>query len=185
MTFVSLSVAWSIIYRDHSYFLTDLTGTQKIKTVALIGTHKSATYKTFILAAQSQQLNITEQLKAGVRVFDLRVRSIENVFAMHRNLVYLRMMCGDIVNQVIEFFKEYPFEFVIMFMQKEYVSEAYTITECEILENKYIKPLGNLFVQFWSVTDTTEKYRGKILWACGNRGYGKCVATLACEQQNQ
>ncbi|XP_057322508.1 1-phosphatidylinositol phosphodiesterase-like [Microplitis mediator] len=151
----------------------------------MIGTHNSVTYKTFILAAQTQQLNITEQLKAGVRVFDLRVRSIENVFAMHHNLVYLGMMFGDIVNQVIEYLREYPFKFVIMFMQKEYVSEASTMTECEILENKYIKPLGYLFVQFWSVYDIIEKHRGNILLACGYNGFGKYVATLACEQQNQ
>ncbi|XP_014296498.1 1-phosphatidylinositol phosphodiesterase-like [Microplitis demolitor] len=150
----------------------------------MIGTHNSATYKTSILAAQTQQLNITEQSKAGVRVFDLRVRSIENVFAMHYDLVYLGMMFGDIVNQVIEYLREYPFEFVIMFMQKEYVSEANTMTEFEILENKYIKLRDNLIVQFCSVDGIIQKDRGKILWVRGNKGFGKCAATLACDQQN-
>ncbi|XP_057329881.1 1-phosphatidylinositol phosphodiesterase-like [Microplitis mediator] len=102
---VSLSAAYSPTYRDHSDFLTDITGTRKINRLAMIGTHNSATYKTFLLAAQTQQLDITEQLKAGVRVFDLRVRSIENVFAMHHDLVYSGMMFGDIVNQVIEYLR--------------------------------------------------------------------------------
>ncbi|XP_057332078.1 1-phosphatidylinositol phosphodiesterase-like [Microplitis mediator] len=104
---------------------------------------------------------------------------------MHHGFVYLGMMFGDIVNQVIEFLREHPLEFVIMFMQNEYVSEATTMTECEILKNKYIKPLGNLFVQFRSVTDTIGKHRGKIWLARGNNGFEKCVASLACEQQNQ
>lgn len=185
MTLVSLTVACSPTYRDHSYFLTDLPGRQKINTLALIGTHNSGTYKTLVLAAQTQLLNITAQLKAGVRVLDIRVRRIENVFAMHHDFVYLGMMFGDIVNQVIEFLREYPFEFVIMLMQEEYVSEENTMTECEILENKYIKGLGNLFVQFWSVEDTIEKHRGKILLARGNKGFGKCTASLFCEQQNR
>ncbi|XP_053594352.1 uncharacterized protein LOC128667594 [Microplitis demolitor] len=182
---VSLSAAYSSPFRDHSYFLTDFTGTRKINTLAMISTHNSATLKTFILAAQIQQLNITEQLKAGVRVFDFRVRSFENVFAIHHDLVYLRMIFVDIVNQVIESLREYPFEFVIMLMQKKYVSEASTMTECEFLKNKYIKPLGNLFVQFWSVDGIVEKHRGKILLARGNKGFGECVVALDCEQKNQ
>ncbi|CAG5071957.1 Protein of unknown function [Cotesia congregata] len=104
---------------------------------------------------------------------------------MHHDFVYMGMMFGHVVNQVIEFLREYPFQFVIIFMQEEYVSEASTMTECEILENIYIKRLGNLFFQSWSVKGTIEKHHGKILLGRGNRSFGKCTINLACEQQNK
>ncbi|KAH0563680.1 hypothetical protein KQX54_004472 [Cotesia glomerata] len=49
---------------DHRYFLTKLPESQ-INTLALIGSHDSATYNTLTLAAQTQQRSITEQLNAA------------------------------------------------------------------------------------------------------------------------
>ncbi|KAH0537412.1 hypothetical protein KQX54_000325, partial [Cotesia glomerata] len=184
MLLCSPTIACPPALPDHRYFLTKLPESQQINTLALIGSHDSATYNTLIFAAQIQQRSITEQLNAGIRVLDIRVRRIENVSAIHHDSIYLGMMFGDIVNEVWKFLRRHPYEFVIMFLQDEFYSESSTMSECEILENRYIKIYGNLFVQFWPVEDTIKEHHGKILLARGNNGFGLCTVSLHCDQQN-
>ncbi|CAD6208700.1 GSCOCT00014010001.2-RA-CDS [Cotesia congregata] len=174
-------------FQNHKNFFSRLPGAQKLNTLALIGTHDSATYKSPLLIAQTQTLTITEQLHAGIRVFDMRVRRIDNVFTMHHDLIYLKLRFGNIINDVKNFLESYPHELVIMFMQEEYVAENSNMNECEILLNKYILQNGgeNLFVQNWSVEDTIEKHRGKILLASSHRGFRQCTTNLPCREQNK
>lgn len=174
-------------FPDHRNFLRRLPETQKLNTLALIGTHNSATYNTPILPAKTQVLTIVEQLNAGIRVFDMRVRRIENVFMMHHNLVYLGMPFGDIINEIRGFLESYPEELVIMFMQEEYEVDNSNMNECEMLVNKYIEQYNNrdIFVQNWSVTDTIGEHRGKILLASSHRGFRQCITTLPCREQNE
>ncbi|XP_044590727.1 1-phosphatidylinositol phosphodiesterase-like [Cotesia glomerata] len=181
----SLTMACPSSLPDHRSFLTKLPDSQKLNTLGLIGTHDSATYDIYILAAQTQLKTITEQLNGGIRALDMRVRRTSNVFAMHHDLIYLGMMFGDIVKQVRDFLKSNPNELVIMFMQEEYTAEGSTMDECEILENQYIKENGDLFVQHWSVEDTIGQHRGKILLARAHRGFWGCTTSLNCEEQNQ
>ncbi|CAG5092883.1 Similar to plc: 1-phosphatidylinositol phosphodiesterase (Staphylococcus aureus (strain NCTC 8325 / PS 47)) [Cotesia congregata] len=181
----SLAMACPSSLPDHRSFLAKLPDSQKLNTLGLIGTHDSATYNIYILAAQTQLKTITEQLNGGIRVLDMRVRRTNNVFAMHHDLIYLGMMFGDVVKQVRDFLRSYPNELVIMFMQEECNAEGNTMNACEILENEYIKENGDLFVQHWSVEDTIGQDRGKILLARAHRGFWGCTTSLLCQEQNQ
>lgn len=174
----------SAVYGDHGYFLTDLDEDVQINKLALIGTHDSASYNTLIGAARTQHLSILDQLKAGIRVLDIRVRRTNNVFAMHHDLIFLNMMFGHVLTHIYYFFTLYPYEFVIMSIQEEYISEDSNMTECEILENRYIKRYPNLFVQNWSVEDNIKQHRGKILLLRGNHSFKKCIGKQLCATQN-
>ncbi|XP_044593525.1 1-phosphatidylinositol phosphodiesterase-like [Cotesia glomerata] len=176
-----------LISQGHKNFFSRLPGAQKLNTLALIGTHNSATYKSPLPIAQTQSLTITQQLHFGIRVFDIRVRRIDNVFTIHHDLMYMELAFGNIINDVISFLESYPQELVIMFMQEEYVAENSNMNECEILLNKYILQHNNqkYFVQNWSVEDTIEKHRGKILLASSHRGFWQCTTKLPCREQNE
>ncbi|XP_044580178.1 uncharacterized protein LOC123262139 [Cotesia glomerata] len=129
-------------------------------------------------------MTITKQLEAGIRVFDMRVRLIENIFAMHHERIYSKIMFGDIINEIDAFVTSNPKEFVIMFMQEEWYRENTDMDECQILE-RYIEQYTDLFVKYWSFTNAIGQHRGKILLSRAHRGFFTCTNwILFCGEQN-
>ncbi len=101
---------WQALYVDDS-----LT----IDKVSIPGTHDSASLHGGPIV-QTQTKSITSQLEAGIRFFDIRLRHIENVMAIHHGMVYQNIMFGDILNQMSSFLKSYPSEFLIVRVKEEY-----------------------------------------------------------------
>ena len=96
------------------------------KTV-MLATHDSGTYSIqsstcFSNISRTQKFSIKKQLEIGVRMFDLRFGGTGNEASSV--FIYHGIVSGghirDILDQVVEFFKEHKSEFVILKMRKEY-----------------------------------------------------------------
>ncbi|XP_044593812.1 uncharacterized protein LOC123271533 isoform X1 [Cotesia glomerata] len=170
------------VFKIRNTFLSSLPDSRRLNTLALIGTHDSAAYNT-INAAEAQVMTISEQLGAGIRVFDMRVRPLLNSFKMHHGPIYLKRSFDSIVTNVTKFFQRNPKELIIMFMKVEFSNLFCTLSECEILEN-YNKLSGGLFVQNWKYNDTLGQHRGKILLVKADNGFDNCTIRLPCKVQN-
>lgn len=170
--------------RPDKVWLRSLDDARPLRSVAFIGTHESAS--TYWYADKTQRKTITEQLEAGIRVLDMRVRSTHDAFAMYQNVLYMNQMFNDVVNDVQAFLQKHPREFVIMLMQEENTPDSSTKSNCQILEDHYFKQWPNLFAQRWNFRDYVGDHRGKILLAQrDNSGFSECsgVLYLPCKEQ--
>eukprot|EP01127_Copromyxa_protea_P022796 TRINITY_DN8362_c0_g1_i1.p1 TRINITY_DN8362_c0_g1~~TRINITY_DN8362_c0_g1_i1.p1 ORF type:complete len:574 (-),score=97.44 TRINITY_DN8362_c0_g1_i1:182-1903(-) len=89
------------------------------------GTHDTGSYpghsfKMVETLARTQSFTITNQLKAGIRFFDIRLRHYRDQLLVHHGQVYCNECWGGVLNKIVEFLKENPSECVITKIQQEY-----------------------------------------------------------------
>lgn len=76
-------------YENRTNILSTLSDTRCINEISLTGTHQSMTHSTADLKLRKQELNITEQLTYGVRVFDIALRINLNFIDIYSRGVFL------------------------------------------------------------------------------------------------
>ncbi|UNK48995.1 phosphatidylinositol-specific phospholipase C [Lysobacter sp. S4-A87] len=106
-------------------WMAGIDGDRTIRSLSLPGTHGSAALHGGHIAA-NQTLSVTQQLNGGVRVLDLRLRHIDNVFALHHGPVFQRKFFGDALNEIQAFLQANPSETVFMRVKEEHKPENTT-----------------------------------------------------------
>lgn len=96
-----------------------------VRSLSLPGTHGSAAVHGGHITA-NQTLSVTQQLNGGVRVLDLRLRHIDNVFALHHGPVFQQKFFGDALDEIQAFLKANPSETVFMRVKEEHEPENTT-----------------------------------------------------------
>ncbi|CAG5083212.1 Similar to 1-phosphatidylinositol phosphodiesterase (Bacillus thuringiensis) [Cotesia congregata] len=152
--------------------------------LSLIGTHQSMTFSSSDIKLRKQELNITEQLNHGVRVFDISVRIETNYFKIYYQNQYLEASFNSLVYEINKFLKKNSQEFVILIInvdhEKKINSEnILSPSYCEILNNylgKYIG--GERMHSKWSFDDKLHSLRGKILLATYQVTFAECAVWL-------
>ncbi|MGO4222585.1 phosphatidylinositol-specific phospholipase C domain-containing protein [Lysobacter sp. TAF61] len=100
-------------------WMAEIDGERTIRSLSLPGTHGSAALHGGHIV-QDQTLTLTQQLNGGIRLLDLRLRHIENVFALHHGLVFQEKFFGDALNEIQTFLRTYPTETVFVRVKEEY-----------------------------------------------------------------
>ncbi len=112
---------------DHSRWMAPLADNRMVADLSLPGTHDACTAEGWHLAqlisestAKTQDLTIDEQLKVGVRVFDLRPERVYNAATMGYDLrcchgvIQTELLVKDFFLKMRDFLKENPTEFCIV-----------------------------------------------------------------------
>jgi len=112
---------------DHSKWMAPLADNRMVADLSLPGTHDACTAEGWHLAqlisestAKTQDLTIDEQLKVGVRVFDLRPERVYNAATMGYDLrcchgvIQTELLVKDFFLKMRDFLKENPTEFCIV-----------------------------------------------------------------------
>lgn len=133
-------------------WMSQLSQDRKINELSIPGTHDSVSFYGGD-AVKTQSVSMTGQLKAGVRFFDIRLRHIDNVFAIHHGSVFQNQFFGDILNQARDFIRQNPSEFILMRVKEEYDAEKVTQT----------------FTQ--TFIDYSKKYSDVIYHPAANNGF--------------
>lgn len=150
--------------------------TTPLSKVSIPGTHDSMSLHGGIMA-QTQSLSLKDQLIAGIRALDIRVRKAGSKFAIHHGPVYQHAMFGGVLNTVTQHLKTYPSEFVVMRISheakaKDILVDGYsnpTKGELQKILNEYLKdPKWSKY--FWKPTGKKSDHnppvgdiRGKIV----------------------
>ncbi|XP_008543823.1 uncharacterized protein LOC103568655 [Microplitis demolitor] len=175
-------------YLERIKYLVRLPNHKKINELALIGTHSSFSYDVNDEKSKTQDMNIQQQLKYGVRVFDIGIRSKSNSFEIYSNDVATNINFEDALLYIDNFLDNNPGEFIILFIRQVYLLR-YEITQqnCHIL-NFYKRNFvsGRRLVKNWQLTDTIGQHRGKILLASLDYSFYDCTLILRrkCLLQN-
>lgn len=96
-----------------------LSDQARVRDITVPGTHDSGARYGGI-HVKTQSLTITQQLNAGVRYLDVRLRHTGNSFAVHHGAFYQEAMFGDVLGEVVRFLANNPSEFVFMRVKEEY-----------------------------------------------------------------
>jgi len=134
-----------------------------IRNMSLPGTHNTmALYGGDI--PKCQTLNLSTQMRAGIRVFDIRCRHSHNNFLIHHEIVYERTNFSNVLNGMINFLKQNPSETLLVRVREEYIpignNQSFEKTFADYESNSNYK---NYFWQPISTNPTLGQVRGKIV----------------------
>ncbi|XP_057333396.1 uncharacterized protein LOC130672714 [Microplitis mediator] len=130
--------------------------------------------------SQTQELNITEQFKHGVRVMDIGIRTTLNYFTVYSGTVSMHRTLVDVLHELNRCLDEHPREFIILILRLEFVSPQDNLhpDNCKILDGYLTSNAGWRLVNNWTLTDTIDKVRGKILLTTNDITFIDCLFEL-------
>ena len=106
-----------------------------IRSLAIPGTHDSAAlYGIGDLSGQCQTIGIAEQLKLGVRFFDIRLQNRKGDLAAVHGIVDQKQRFVDIISTIDGFLAKHPSEFLIVSIKEESESTGGSVSFQEALE---------------------------------------------------
>nr|CCQ71388.1 hypothetical phosphatidylinositol-specific phospholipase PIPLC [Cotesia congregata] len=174
-------------YKDHSDFISKIPDTKLVRNLALIGTFHSAAFKP-MKYVRTQNLTISEQLQAGIRVLDIHLSVDFDKLKVYYNLEYLNCTFDDVLTEVQSFMTLNPKELVIILLS---VNLNFFLTDsisCEVLDS-YVgrwQKRGLKLVQDWSLLeDYVGEHRGHVLLGhVRESNFKSCSVYLPCEVQD-
>ncbi|MFG2191733.1 phosphatidylinositol-specific phospholipase C [Streptomyces sp. NPDC048639] len=95
--------------------------------LSIPGTHDTMA-RAVTPIAETQESDLPQQLRSGIRALDIRLRHIGDVFTIHHGVVYLNKNFTDVLRETTDFLKEHPRETVLMRLQQEHTEENVTRT---------------------------------------------------------
>ncbi len=145
-----------------------------LKDLTIPGTHNSTAIYGFtfhkikinkIPFAITQSWNLENQLKGGIRFFDLRLRVINNTLRAQHGPINQIITFDKIIEIFYEFLLSNPSEFILMSIQKEYDDNNSTKT-IDDLYNEYILKYKNKIINFNEslCKEIVKNLRGKIIF---------------------
>lgn len=114
---------------------------KELNRISIPGTHDTGA-QCCGLGVRTQTWTIAEQLAAGIRFFDIRVRRAGYAWAIHHDRYYLKMMFGDVMNAVVTFLKAHPTEVVFMRLKEDYAAQDNSDSH-DVIWNNYLETYGS------------------------------------------
>lgn len=187
------------IYKPHIErikYLARLPNHKKLNELALIGTHLSLSYLMGATDQKTQELNLKQQLKYGIRVLDISVQVRSNSLFLDFNgattVENFETLFEHVLQDLDNFLDENPGEFVIMFLhERKNKSKSFDKKDfkcnCKIIKC-YTTTLkgGWRLTEKWRLDDEIGLHRGRILLASWDGSFAKCAFEVEdqCEVQN-
>ncbi|XP_074110507.1 uncharacterized protein LOC141534826 [Cotesia typhae] len=169
-------------YSERVKFLSRLPNSKKIGDLAFIGSYSSLSYMANLEESRAQDLTMDQQMKYGVRFFDIGVivRSKSLEIYLDDETPYIDLEEG--LAPIDRFLDENPSEFVILHLAQVFpFSINVTRGLCGILNSLLKTSVGKRFVTNWKLGDTIEQYRSKILLASLDFAFYGCTFSLRSE----
>ena len=142
----------------------------KLSELTIPGTHDSCTYqikgigKLVSYAARTQSWNLEEQMKAGLRYFDLRLRSYNNTLHCFHGPIDLVQTFDSILKKASDFLNNNKTETLIMQIVSEYDDKDCT-KSMEQMYEEYTKNYKDMIIVFNKTNvPTMGELRGKLFF---------------------
>nr|WP_246045194.1 phosphatidylinositol-specific phospholipase C [Rhodococcus oryzae] len=102
----------------HPDWMAGLPDAAGLAELSLPGTHDTMASGASVFAL-TQDTDLPTQLRAGVRVVDIRTRHFRNVFPIHHGIEYLNSNFTDVVVALTDFLRAHPSEAIVMRLKEE------------------------------------------------------------------
>ena len=143
-------------------WMSEVDDSYHVRELSIPGTHDSAaTHSIADVAGKCQDLTIKEQLTIGVRFFDIRLQMYNNEFRLVHDFLDQKLSFDSVVNDFVSFLKQYPSEFLIVSIKKDY-DDFNSSTSFETLFRSYFENNEEYISYMNYIPLTVEECRGKI-----------------------
>ena len=154
---ISTSLDWS------SDWMGSVAGDLKLSEISMVGTHDSGSYSDGGDIVLTQSMEYAQQLEAGIRVLDVRLRLTNGSFAIHHGVSYQNHMFGDVLNAVTDFLAEHPSETVLMRLGSAGISHDTSALSYSDTFDNYMNSYRHYHWQKTSNNPTLDEVRGKFV----------------------
>ena len=103
----------------HSSWMSDIPDNARVTTLSIPGTHDSCSIEGPLGFAKTQNLDLADQLNAGIRFLDIRLAHYQDNLFAHHNAVHMEKSYADILDICSEFLAKHPTEAVFMSVKEE------------------------------------------------------------------
>lgn len=127
------------------------------------GTHDSGALHSFLgVSGKCQSYNIEEQLKMGVRFFDIRLQLRDNKLAVVHSFVDQKLTFEEVLNDYRSFIEANPSEFIIVSIKQDADPENSSIPFANAVEDALNTHLNSLLNTSTSLPSSVGEARGKV-----------------------
>ena len=152
-------------------WMKNIPDSTKLSEISIPGTHDSCAYqmkglmKIFSFVAKTQNWNLSEQMKSGIRFFDIRLRLFNNTLHSFHGPVNLILTFDLILKEAFKFLSENKSETLILQLVSEY-KDLNCTKNMEQLYDEYISIYKNknLYIEYDGYIPSMGELRGKILF---------------------
>ncbi len=172
---ISISFS-SFAHNDNAYYhgtsdlslnkswMNNIDNEARVRNISIPGTHGSGALHGGDIP-RNQTLSISQQLNAGIRFLDIRLRHIENDFAIHHGPFYQKQMFGDVFADVRTFLENNPTEFIFIRVKEEHTA----VNNTESFEDTFNRYVNNNSDIIWvpeskAANPMIKDVRGKIVF---------------------
>lgn len=94
-------------------WMSKINNATRLDRISMVGTHDTASFIGGDIT-QTQSMSITEQLKMGVRVMDIRCQHMNNVLQIYHGIQDQKRTFDQVISEVTQFLKSNPSETVLL-----------------------------------------------------------------------
>ena len=147
--------------RHHLDWMKDIPDNTRLSQMTIPGTHDSCSLFG-ICCARTQTWTLVEQMRAGLRFFDIRLRRIDNTLRAYHGFVDQKETFDHILIYAFDFLDKNPTETIIMEIISEYDPKNSTKSFRELYEDD-TKTYNDKIVSYNNKDITLGEIRGKLL----------------------
>ena len=143
-------------------WMKDIPDNTKFSQLTIPGTHDSCSLFG-ICCARTQSWTLVEQMRAGIRYFDIRLRRIDNTLRAYHGFVDQKETFDRILSYAMNFLENNPSESIILEIISEYDPKNCTKSFAQLYD-EYIKSYkeNNQVVEYQNEDITLGQIRGKL-----------------------
>lgn len=104
---------------SHSSWMRDIPDNARVTTLSIPGTHDSCSIDGPLGFGKTQNLDLADQLNAGIRFLDIRLAHYQDNLFAHHNAVHMEKSYADILDICSSFLEKYPAEAILMSVKEE------------------------------------------------------------------
>ena len=158
----------SLAYSDSSHplsynlsWMQSIPDSTKLSQMTIPGTHNSCALHG-ICCAQTQSWSLPEQMKAGLRFFDIRLRLYNNTLRAFHEFVDQKDTFDKILSYALDFLEQNPSESILYEIITENKAKNCEKSMPEMYE-EYTKDIKDKIIEYKNKDVTMGDIRGKIL----------------------
>lgn len=134
-----------------------------INDIYIPGTHDSGALYSFLgVSGKCQSYSIEEQLKMGVRFFDIRLQLRGDELAVVHSFVDQKLSFDEVLDEIEEFLTKNPSEFIIISIKEDADAREPALPFEVAVESALRENLGSLLSSSAELPSSVGKARGKV-----------------------
>lgn len=104
---------------SHSSWMRDIADNARVVSLSIPGTHSSCSIGGILGFSKTQDLDLSDQLNAGIRFLDVRLSHYQNNLFVHHDIVHMGKSYADVLTICSNFLKQHPSETILMSVKDE------------------------------------------------------------------